>query len=322
MRNDLTVSGSVLPPLPRTDYTLGLLHRAAEQGLIPDSRLLEIRRDLQTAVQERANMYTAGRSNTVTATQAKAFYDSILHQLDAVLILSPDDAAATDALRSRPLKELLDAGQQRILALFAQAKEDFRAAYNLHEPFMTDLFRQLLKSFSSFITEYDARYHANAQIADRVYPLIGGRQIPESGILGTSAYYRALRREGEFLQVFPADAVLNIMQRHANRYLMTVRSMPDSAADLAFRQFLAAEMAQEDGFSLAVTGETVQRLTSEFAGRPAAELRLEAELSLGRFSEHKELYTYLKSVLPSVITGMQHSLDTGVLQRWLVLTES
>ena len=70
-----------------------------------------------------------------------------------------------------------------------------------------------------------------------------------------------------------------------------------------------------------MTADTVQRLTSEFAGRPAAELRLESELALGRLSEHQELYTYLKTVLPSVMTGMQHSLETGVLHRWLILTD-
>lgn len=319
MSAELMKEGAEVLPLPRVEYTMELLHRAAENGLLPDSKLLEIRSGLQNAVQERANMYTAGRSSTVTVTQAKAFYSSILHQLDAVLLLLPDDAAALETLRSRSLEELLQAGQQRILTLYEQAKTDFRAAYPVMEPFMTHHFQDLLKSFTVFCTQYDARFHADAQIVERVYPLLGGTRIPQNGILGTAAYYAALRRESELLLYFPQEAVLDVMKRHASRYLMAVSNIPDSVADLVFRQYLAAVLTDRDADSLCVDAEAADRLTAEFRGHPEAELRVEAELTLSRFADNAALCGYLKNAVPAVVKSMQYSIDAGQLSRWLIL---
>jgi len=319
MRAELITEKSALLPLPRVEYTMELLCRAAETGSIPDSRLIEIRNGLQKAVQERANMYTAGRSNTVTAEQAKAFYSSILHQLDAVLLLLPDDTAATEMIQQRPLEELLQAGQQRILALFEQAKTDFRAAYPAMEPFMTRHFQELLKSFTVFCTRYDARFHADTKIIDYIYPLIGGKRIMQRGVLGVAAYYAALRRECEFLQCFSQQSVLDVMKRHASRYLMAVSSIPDSVAELVLRQYLAASLTDLDADSLCVSDDAAERLIADYAGHPEAELRLDAEMTLSRFSDQAALFAYLKETLPAVVKSMQHSIDAGQLNHWLLL---
>ncbi|MBR5372838.1 MAG: hypothetical protein IK130_11565 [Oscillospiraceae bacterium] len=321
MKTELIKQGTNLEPVSRVDYTMGLLVRAAEQGLIPDAKLLEIRRDLQNCAVETAQMYNRGRSGCVTNNRLAAIYRSILHQIDAVLLILQGDDAATEALAQRSVRELQSLGQQRVMALFEQAKTDFRKAYDLMQPFMTDFFRQLLEKFSLFCTKYDAQFNADAQIIERVYPLIGERQIRGNGVIGAAEYFGALRMEAEFLHLFPEETVRGIMKRHAGRYLMTPQSIPDSVADLVFRQYIAAELAGDDGSTLQVTADAAERLNAEFSGRSAADIRVAAELSLLRYSDHPELIAYLKQAVPPVTASMQSAFDTGRLSRWLIVTE-
>ena len=101
----------------------------------------------------------------------------MLCQLGAVLAEMPSDAAAAEALRSQPLEKLLEAGQLRSLQLCDEAKNDFRSAYRLTAPFATALFKELLKGFEAFCTQYDARFRAGDVKAVPVYPLLG--ELPQ-----------------------------------------------------------------------------------------------------------------------------------------------
>ena len=320
MKTVLAAKGDLLEPVSHVNYTGGLLIRASELGLIPDSKLMEIRNDLQKCALELAERFTLGRSNTISAFQAGAIYRSILLQIDAVLLMLPDDKAAIEMLSQKTVRELQTAGQQRVLTLYEQAKTDFRKAYDLMQPFMTDFYHQLLEKFALFCTKYDAQYNADKQIIDRIYPLLGEKQIPESGVIGAARYYAGLRMDAEFLHLFPQDKVLEIMKRHASRYLMTPSSIPDSVADLVFRQYLAAELAGEDGHSLRVSADAADRLTAEFADRSETDIRVEAELALSGFASEPALYAYLKEAVPLVIRSMLRALQNGKISQWLIVS--
>ena len=86
MAQEIMLTGQQAEQLPRADYTLALLKRAAAEQTIPEERLEEIKEALHRAAGERAAAYTKGRSTTVTRKQAEAFYASVFCQLDAVLL--------------------------------------------------------------------------------------------------------------------------------------------------------------------------------------------------------------------------------------------
>ena len=262
-------------PLPRRDYTLNLLRRAAVSGAIPMPQLEAIRSGLHQAAAERAAAYTRGRSTTVTRAQAEAFYQSLFCQLDAVLLAPGSDAAAEEALRSKPLGELLEAGQLRSLQLYEEAKERFRKAYQLTKPVQTSFFHALLDDFSRFCTDYDARFRAADTKVEFSYPLLGGETVTESGIVGVHHYYSSLLREAELLHQFDTAAVQTMMQRYADRFLTTPDMIAENIAELVMRHWLTNALCGAEDDLLTVTPETQALFNAQFGDMPAEQLEAE-----------------------------------------------
>ncbi|MCQ2407788.1 MAG: DUF6179 domain-containing protein [Oscillospiraceae bacterium] len=262
-------------PLLRRDYTLNLLRRAALSGSIPMLQLEAIRSGLHQAAAERAAAYTRGRSMTVTRAQAEAFYQSLFCQLDAVLLALGSDAAAEEALRSRALGELLEAGQLRSLQLYEEAKERFRKAYKLTKPVQTSFFHALLDGFSRFCTDYDARFRAADTKVEFSYPLLGGETVIESGIVGVHYYYSALLREAELLHAFDLAAVQTMMQRYADRFLTIPDMIAENIAELVMRHWLTNALCGAEGDQLTVTPETQELFRAKYGDMPAEQLEAE-----------------------------------------------
>lgn len=302
-------------PLPRRDYTMALLSRAALTGSIPAERLKELRTALQKAAAERAEAYTRGRSTTVTRAQAEAFYQSVFCQLDAVLLEMPDDAQAEAALRTQDPAALLEAGQLRTLQLYEAAKADFRAAYRLTEPFATSFFKELLTGFELFCTKYDARFRAFDTKVDRVYPLLCEQQIPETGVIGTAKYYRALRLEGVFLSGLDREQMQDLMQRYAEKFLTSPQMIAENLADLALRHIAVNALAGEKG--VRVTAENAEAVQARCSGMTPQAL---AEALRGALPDDgAETADYLAAQLPAMAETLHSRLTADTLSGWLAL---
>ena len=225
-------------PLPRADYTLAVLRRAAAEQTIPADRLAEIRTALHQAAADRAAAYTKGRSTTVTRKQAEAFYESVFCQLDAVLLELGSDRLAEDALRTKPLSELLDAGMLLTLQRYEEAKEHFRQAYKVSAPVQTSFFHALLKDFEAFCTRYDARFRAADTKVTFSYPLFGDTKITERGVIGVHRYYTALMYEGKLLQLFDTQEIRGLMRRYAENFRTSPDMIAENIAELVLRHRL------------------------------------------------------------------------------------
>ena len=309
----------------QNDYAAALLQRCAAENRIPAETLRTLRDGLHRAAGELAAAYTRGKSCTVTRTQAEAFYRSVFYQLDAALLPLRSDAAAVTALCSQPLDRLLQAGQTRILALYAQAKADFRRAYQLTEPFATMFFRSLLPQFADFTTKYDVRFQHDAFSPDGDYPLLGERQIPLKGVLGMAEYYRALLHEGELIRLFPADALHEIMRSYAAKFRTEPEMIAENIAELAVRQWLTAVLAGEPeaGMCLTVRAADADAVTAEYAGMPAEKLLRDAENAVQtHLAAHAgaECIAYLKAALPNLTAEMHRRITDGNLSAWLTMS--
>ena len=306
-------------PLPENGYTAALLYRCAADGSIPQEKLEEIRQTLLRTAGTNAAAYTKGRSCAVTRRQAEAFYRSVFYQLDAALLALHSDALAADALRTQPPERLLDAGQTRIMQLYAQAKTDFRRAWTLTEPYATMFFRALLPQFSAFCTQYDVRFGHDRFSPPEDYPLLGGRRTALAGVLGMSVYYAALCREGEMLSLLPAEEIRAVMTQYAGRFRTAPENIAENIAELIFRQQLAASLSGHPADSLTVTAEDVHALTAEYAEQSDAALCRAAEAAVKALYAQKNpaVCAYLCENLPAVTAEMHRRMTDGNLIGWI-----
>ena len=312
-QTQLIPAAQAAEPLPHKDYTAALLRRAAVNGTIPEERLNLLRKALQTAAADRALAYTRRRSSTVTRAQAEAFYRSVLCQLDTVLLDFHSDALAEAALREQAPEALLEAGQLRTMQLYAEAKEDFRAAYRLTEPYATAFFQELLTGFQLFCTKYDARFRAADTKVSYSYPLLGDAQITETGIVGTARYYRALRREGELLSMQNPEEMHEMMQRYADKFRTEPRMIAENLADLTLRHLMVNALAGKQG--VCVSAEDAEAVRARYAGMPAETLAGTLQRSLPEASP--ALHSYLMQALPAVAETLSARLAADTLSGWL-----
>lgn len=306
-------------PLPHQDYALHLLQYAAEQNLLDTETLSELRDGLHRAAAERAEQYTAGRSSTVTRRQAEAFYASVFTQLDAVLLAERSDAAALDALRTRPLTELLEQGAFITLQAYETAKEQFRRAYRLTKPVQTSFFHALLIEFEQFCTKYDARFNAKDTKVAYSYPLLCGRQIAENGAIGVCSYYTSLAVEGEFLQCFDTDEIGAMMRRYAGRFRTSPDMIAENIAELVLRHWVIALLGGKTGFSAAVTPEMIETVQAEY-GNVSAEILTDTlcrKITEQLGEAYPNITKYLTAALPAFTAAMQERMMQGRLEGWL-----
>ena len=306
-------------PLPHKDYSMHLLQYAAERSLLPPDMLLALRDGLHTAAAERAAQYTAGKSTTVTRKQAEAFYASVFTQLDAVLLALQSDAAALEALRTKPLTDLLAHGAMMTLQAYETAKERFRRAYQLTKPVQTSFFRALLREFEQFCTKYDARFRATETHVAYSYPLLCGQQITENGAVGVCRYYTALCREGEFLHLFPADDIRAMMTRYAARFLTSPDMIAENIAELVLRHWAVRLLCGQEGFSAAVRTEMIEAVQAEYRACPAEQLAdmIRQRTAAALPAQETALTAYLTENLPGLSALLHARIIQERLDGWL-----
>lgn len=311
------------PQFTHHGYTMQLVQFAAESGRMDTDRQNQLRETLHRAAAERAAAFTKGRSSTVSRKQAENFYAAVFFQLDAALLALGNDERALNALCAVPFPKLLDAGAQRILTLYEEAKTDFREAYALTEPVQTSFFHDLLQGFEKLTTGYDARFHAKdtADYVDFCYPLLRGRMPDEDGLLAVHAYYRSLRREGEFLHRFSADAVQGLMQRYAARFRTSPDMIAENIAELVFRQWIAAVLTNApEPESLVLPADAAAELTAQFRGRSQRDLETamaQAVRGAALTAEPAEMQEYLQKAVPDIADTMYLRIAEGNLAGWI-----
>lgn len=318
MAQEIMLTGQQAEQLPRADYTLALLKRAAAEQTIPEERLEEIKEALHRAAGERAAAYTKGRSTTVTRKQAEAFYASVFCQLDAVLLELHDDRLAEDALRTKPLAELLDAGMLLTLQRYEEAKDRFRQAYKLTAPVQTSFFHALLKDFEKFCTQYDARFRAADTKVAFSYPLLGGTQIPERGVAGVHRYYSALLLEGRVLHQFDTQEILQLMQNYAGLFRTAPDMIAENLAELVLRHNLLRRLCGAENGGLCVTQEMTDAVQTKYAGVPAEKL---SEMLCGKLHlpEDPEAEAYCRAAMPALAAVLHHRIGLGRVAGWFAV---
>ena len=319
MAQEIILAGRPAEPLSRADYTLALLKRAAAEQTIPDSRLEEIKAALHNAAGERAAAYTKGRSTTVTRKQAEAFYASVFCQLDAVLLELHDDQLAEDALRTRPLAELLDAGMLLTLQRYEEAKDRFRQAYKLTAPVQTSFFHALLRDFEKFCTQYDARFRAADTKVAFTYPLLGNMQIPERGVAGVHRYYTALLLEGRLLQMYDTQAIRQLMQDYAALFRTAPDMIAENLAELVLRHSLLRRLCGREDHGLGVTQEMTDSVQAKYAGVPADVL---AEILCGKLllPEDPDTADYCRAAMPALAEMLHRRIGLGRVGGWFAVS--
>ncbi|MBQ3940050.1 MAG: hypothetical protein II723_02970 [Oscillospiraceae bacterium] len=299
--------------LPARDYTVALLRRAAAEGCIPAERLEALRLALHKAAAANAAAYTRGRCSTVTRAQAEAFYRAVFYQLDAALLPLHSDSAALAALRDTEISRLLERGQQQILTAYAEAKEAFRRAYRLTQPFETVFFRGLLQPFAKFCTQYDARFEADAVTLDGEYPLLCRQPIPLGGVLGAHFYYTALLHEGELLSCFPAEEIHGMLTAYAARYLTTPDTIADNLAELVLRQWFGAALCGADGLTLYLPDGAADTLNDRFRYAAAESLcdGMRDCLMRSPLTEQGSVIAYVQPLLPQIAAELHRFFTAG-----------
>ncbi len=268
----VTPQASSPQKLPEEDYTATLLQRASLDGSISNERAVEIRDDLAKAVSERAFAFTKGRSTTVTKEQAEDFWKSVFYQLDVVLLALRDDNMALDALRTRPVSELLAAGETQIIGLYEGAKEHFRAAYAGMKPYITMLFSSLVDDFAEFCKNYDARFHARDLNIAFIYPLMGGHFVENRDLRGVYRYYLSLRHESAILAQFPQSEVRTLLRRYAEKYLTKPDLLAENITEIVLLHGLCSDITGCPDHSLALKPDTPQMLEDFLDELTVAEL--------------------------------------------------
>lgn len=314
--------GGQTPVFSHRDYAMQLMQFCAQSGRLSEARQSELREVMAQAVGARAAEFSQGRSTTVSRRQAEAFYASVFCQLDAALLSLGNDELAMDALCTLPCEKLLEAGAQRILTLYEEAKADFRAAYAATSPVQTSFFRDLLRGFEQFTTSYDARFHAKdaQKYVAFCYPLMRGTMPDAEGIFAVHAYYRALRHEGEFLQRFPADEVHQLMERYAARFLTSPDMIAENIAELVFRHWIIGALNGDSRDALLLPEDAAEELTAQFAGRSEHDLRAAMEEAVRRSAltaEPEDMRDYLIAAVPTVAAGMHARITDNNLPGWL-----
>ncbi len=316
----VTRQNDEMPAVPHRDYTLNLLQYGALHGILTEARQTELRGAFQSAAAERAASYTNGRSTTVTKQQAEHFFSSVFCQADAALLALHSDELAMEALRTHPIDKLMDAGLRRILELFNEAKEDFRLAYRLTAPVQTSFFRDLLKGFSLFATEYDARYRAKDALryVDFCYPLMSGQMPEEDGIFAVHDYYRALKYEGAFLHQFSADAIRGLMQQYAAKFLTSADMIAENIAELVFRHWITGILTGCGDETLLLPEDAADRLSAQFAGRPPSDLlhAMQQALRTHPLMQDAEMQQYLLDCAVPAAEAMSNKIADHNLQGW------
>lgn len=311
-------------PLPKKAYTMALLQRGMEKNSIPQARLQALHLALHRAAAERASQYTRGRSMTVTREQAEAFYVSVLHQLDAALLSYGSDAAAEEALCTEDADALLAKGQTRILQCYEEAKERFRRAYQLTKPFATYFFRELLKSFAQFTTEYDARFRSDAVKVDEVYPLMAERRSELPGVLGVHAYYSALLLEGELLAMFQKAQIHALMKQYAKRYLTSWDMIAESIADLVLRQWLCRALLIDSAPELELPADAAAVLTERYQQVPPGQIEDEMRRAIAEsvIAENAGVCAYCTDAVPYFAETLHRRVTENNLRGWICCAAS
>ena len=307
-------------PLPHADYTLALLQRAAAEQTIPAEKLEVIRTALHQAAADRAAAYTKNRSTTVTRRQAEAFYASVFCQLDAVLLELGSDPLAEEALRTKPLPELLDAGMLLTLRRYEEAKEHFRQAYKLTAPVQTSFFHALLKDFEKFCTQYDARFRAADTKVAFSYPLLGENRITERGVAGVHRYYTALLYEGRLLQLFDTEEIRTLMQRYAENFRTSPDMIAENIAELVLRHWLLRGLCGKTGTALTVTAEMPEQVQAEYAAAPSAQLTAALSSLTERLpGADAEVRAYCTAAVPALSAALYQRVGAGRVAGWFAV---
>lgn len=319
--HDIVLSGAERPEFSQRDYAMQVIDWCVRTGRLGAEQQDLLRTVLSQEAAARAAQFTAGRSTTVSRKQAEAFYASVFCQLDAALMMLGDDEMAADALCTLPFSVLLERGAQRIIALYEEAKADFRTAYSLTAFAQTSFFHDLLRGFERFTTEYDARFHAKdaEKYVDFCYPLLSGKMPDADGIFAVHAYYHALRFESEFLQRFPAEDVKNLMQRYAARFLTTRDMIAENIAELVFRHWITGQLTGTAEGVLLPEG-AADEMIAEYSGRSEDDLRAAMERAVRTSpvtQENEGMRQYLlEEAVPAVSAAMYPRITDGNLAGW------
>ena len=306
--------------LPKKGYTVALLQRCMERGVISQERQEALRLALHRAVSERAAAYTKGRMTTVTKQQAEAFYVSVLYQLDAALLAMDSDETAAEALCHADITKLLDAGMMQLLRCYEEAKDAFRHAYALTKPFATVFFRELLNDFARFTTNYDARFHADAVKVNVVYPLMGDRRIELPGLLGMHAYYTALDCEGRILSAFPRAQIIGMMKCYAKRYLTSWDMIAESIADLVMRQWLCRALLGDPSAELTLPPDAEEQLEERLALVPEERLaeQMRQVLAQSVLADDEDVLRYCMEAVPHYAESLHRRIAEKHLHAWII----
>ncbi|MCQ2416696.1 MAG: DUF6179 domain-containing protein [Oscillospiraceae bacterium] len=320
MKEELILSAASQQPahFPHTDYTMALLQYAALHHSIEESKLNEIRNEMQRIAAERAYAFSSGKCSAVTRRQAESLFACLFCQLDAALLEMHSDELAMEALRTQPLSRLLEAGLMRSLDLYTKAKEHFRHAYLRMKPFQTAFFSGLLPDFEKFCTQYDARFQSGDSEIGFTYPLFGEKPVAEKGILGIFRYYQSLDYEADILCCFPSEAVQAFMKRYAKLYLTSPAAIAENIAELVFRHHITSLLAGDTACTPDVTSKQIADVEALYLHSTPQQLLSDIETAIQNqpYMQSETSCRYLKQVLPGLADAMFNRIQRNAFSGW------
>lgn len=204
----------------RRSFTLSLLSLCSAEGLIPQSRQLEIRKSLDRLFVSLAERYTKHASSSVSKAAAEKLYGSLLYTCD-VYLLSLDFEVAVGIVCAQEVafEDIYSRGEALILDYYDLSAKIFREVYKSRLNVKMPEYRKAVESsFDSFYLHYDSAFAAQDCNADIDYPLLYGNALDCGGVLYIIKYYRGLLEENLLCGCVGTDKINAVIKKNCARY--------------------------------------------------------------------------------------------------------
>ena len=206
--HDLTRRSLIDPlALDQQDLFSTLLAESLRCGLLTQPDLLRLQGESLALLAARCDAWSRGQSTSLPAERAQQLLEGVLYSVSLALKDAPTPKDAAELLARRPLSELYEAGQRRIVRKLQAARAAHRQLKKNLFPTCNEFYRATLSDgIDGFFRLYrPAFFPQELHITADYPPFFGPPQ--KDGIEFIEDYLRGLSHENRFLRYFAPETV-------------------------------------------------------------------------------------------------------------------
>lgn len=205
--------------LPPNAYTLSLLQKALDGGLLDSHHHLTIQKGILDLLQETIMSYTKGESTSTTVDITQDLLCSIMYVLDfyAMEYANPIDALAT--FKTSTIKDIYSMGLKHLMACLEKTRGAYIKLYVNKlsvelEPYQLTLSQAL----PMFFEQYNLLFGAHYNMGTIDYPLaIPIDDIQIRGVSFIAQYLYQLKLETLFCRFFTISSIEDMLENYGQR---------------------------------------------------------------------------------------------------------